>query len=116
MDLNHLHLHVADLDRSQGFYEAYFEFREKFREEEEAMRFLENPEGFLLALAHDPEPSGIPEWFHFGFCLPDADAVRRMHSRMSGDGIKAKPVQEYADYVNFRAYDPDGYQIEVYWE
>jgi catechol-2,3-dioxygenase len=113
MDLNHLHLQVRHLDRSQRFYESYFRFRKPARHG--GILFLRNTSGFDLALAPGKRPVSFPEWFHFGFRLSSAHAVRKLHSRMSSEGMKVSDIEEHADYVTFRCMDPDGYSVEVYW-
>ena len=59
MDLNHLHLHVKNLDRAQRFYESYFRFREHMRYDN--ILFLRNASGFDLALVPDRKRSTFPE-------------------------------------------------------
>jgi catechol 2,3-dioxygenase-like lactoylglutathione lyase family enzyme len=78
LDLNHLHLHVKNLDRAQRFYESYFQFREHMRYGD--ILFLRNTSGFDLALVPDRKPSSFPEWFHFGFRLADPRAVRKLQA------------------------------------
>jgi len=114
MDLNHLHLHVTNLVRAQRFYESYFRFRERARHGN--ILFLRNSNGFDLALAPDRTRFSFPEWFHFGFRLGSARAVRKLHSRMISDGVQVEDLEEYPDYVTFRCKDTDGYGIEIYWE
>ena len=114
MDLNHLHLHVRNLDRAQRFYESYLRFRERVRHGD--ILFLRNTSGFDLALAPNPTLFSFPEWFHFGFRLGSARAVRKLHSRMNSEGVKVHDIEEHSDYVTFRCMDSDGYAIEVYWE
>src|ERR1700720_1682669 len=99
MDLNHLHLHVRHLDRSQRFYESYFRFPKPVRHGD--ILFLRNTSGFDLALAPDRTPFSLPEWFHFGFRLASARAVRKLHGRMSSEGVKVHDIEEHADYVTF---------------
>lgn len=65
--------------------------------------------------APDQRPGSFPEWFHFGFRLGKARAVRNLHSRMSSEGVKVSDIEEHADYVTFRCMHPDGYSVEVYW-
>lgn len=113
--LNHLHLHVRDLPRSQRFYESYLGFREHIRHGE--ILFLRNEDGFDLALAPEVDPESFPEWFHFGFRLAAPEAVRELYSRMSDEGVRIrKPLLDDEDLVSFQCLDPDGYHIEVYWE
>jgi catechol 2,3-dioxygenase-like lactoylglutathione lyase family enzyme len=114
MDLNHLHLHVRNLDRAERFYGSYFRFRERVRHGD--ILFLRNTSGFDLALAPDRTPFSFPEWFHFGFRLGSARAVRKLHSRMNSEGIRVDDIEEHPGYVTFRCLDSDGYGIEVYWE
>ena len=115
MDLNHLHLHVLDQDRSRTFYETYFGFRERVRHGD--ILFLTNQDSFDLALAPAETVESFPKWFHFGFHLPSADDVRALHKRMTADGIAVpKGLVDEPDLVSFRCVDPDGYGIEIYWE
>src|SRR3984885_9356907 len=113
MDLNHLHLHVKNLDRAHHFYEAQFQFREHMRHGN--ILFLRNTSGFDLALVPDPMPASFPEWFHFGFRLGTEDAVRKLHGRMTSGGVEVEEIEEYDGYVTFGCEDADGYAIEVYW-
>jgi catechol 2,3-dioxygenase-like lactoylglutathione lyase family enzyme len=114
--LNHLHLHVRSLERARDFYTRYFGFSEHARHGE--ILFLRDaPDGVDLALAPSARVEPFPAWFHFGFRLPDAQAVRALHSRMAGDRIEIRvALQEFPDFVFFRCADPDGREIEVYWE
>jgi len=112
LDLNHLHLHVKNLDRAQRFYESYFQFREHMRYGD--ILFLRNLSGFDLALVPDRKPTPFPGWFHFGFRLKDAHAVRRLQSRMSSEGVTVGEVEDHNEYMTFRCVDPDGYSIEIY--
>ena len=115
MDLNHLHLHVRDLERSQRFYETYFDFHERVRHGD--ILFLQNAEGFDLALVPDREPAALPGWFHFGFRMPSAASVREFHARLAAAGERLpRPLVDEEDLVSLRVSDPDGYTIEVYWE
>jgi catechol-2,3-dioxygenase len=90
IDLNHLHLHVRNLDNARRF-------------------------GFDLALVPDRKPSSFPEWFHFGFRLATPRAVRQLRSRMSSEGVRVEGIEDYENYVTFRCMDPDGNSIEIYW-
>lgn len=113
MALNHLHLHVADIARSRAFYETFFGFREDVWHG--PILFLADESGFQLALAPGPvEP--MPEWWHFGFRLPTAGAVRERRAVLAGAGFDVGESGDDTDFVWFRVRDPDRYRIEVYWE
>jgi catechol-2,3-dioxygenase len=114
MDLNHLHLHVRNLDKAKRYYESYFGFRARVRHGD--ILFLRNTRGFDLALVPDRRPSSLPDWFHFGFRLATVRAMRTLHDRMVSEGIEVGDIEEYPGYLTFRCADPDGYGIEVYWE
>lgn len=103
------------MERAQRFYETYFGFTERVRHGK--ILFLRNADGFDLALAPESEPSPFPEWFHFGFRLPDSNAVRETYARMRKDGVMLRAqLTEEPEFVTYRCADPDGYGIEVYWE
>lgn len=113
MALNHLHLHVADIDRSRAFYETFFGFREDVWHG--PILFLADETGFQLALAPGVvEP--MPAWWHFGFRLPEAQAVRDLGGRLAGAGHEVVETGDDSDFGWCRVLDPDGYRIEVYWE
>ncbi len=108
MDLNHLHLGVDDIAAAARFYEG-LGFREDAWHGDTL--FLRNDDGFDLALApHGRAP--LPEWFHFGFRVDTPDVVRTLQAECSP--ITASG--DDPDFVWFRTTDPDGYQIEIYWE
>lgn len=117
MDLNHLNLRVRDADACRDFYEAHFGFRPAF--EAEGGFFVRNDDGFLLALIpadpHQPLPDGV----HIGFGLDTPDAVVAMQSSLQAAGVRTGELQDSRPgegYVTFRCWDPDGTEIELFWE
>ncbi len=115
MQLNHLHLHVKDLEVARAFYERWFGFREHVTHG--SILFLRDAGGLDLALAPDDEAAQLPGWFHFGFRLESADAVRNARRDMQAADVEmATPLHEYDDHVSFRCKDPDGYAIDLYWD
>src|ERR1700739_2140784 len=94
MDLNHLHLHVRNVDRSKHFYESYFGFRERVRPGN--ILFLGNTSGFDLRLVPDSTPLAFPEVFHLGLRLGSASAVRILHDHMSSKGGQVQDIEEYS--------------------
>ena len=117
MDLDHLNLRVRDPAACRAFYERHFGFRPAF--EAEGGFFLRNDAGFLLALVpaepHRPLPPGV----HVGFSQPGADAVASLHAALAGAGVRTGPLDDHRpgeDHVTFRCWDPDGTEIEVFWD
>lgn len=115
MQINHLHLHVRDVTRSQSFYEQWFGMRLK-REIKDGFIFLTDDADMDFALSEEEELPARPDWFHFGFRLGGPDEVRALHGRMRQGGVDVEEIAEYGDRVTFGVSDPDGYGIEVYAE
>lgn len=115
MDLNHLHLHVRDLKKSQVFYEKYFGFKEHTIHGD--ILFLRNEKGFDLALCPDNKVWNFPEWFHFGFRLNSPEEVKDIFHKLKSDSeVIDTELEEYDDFIFFRCLDTDKNKIEVYWE
>lgn len=113
--LTHLHLFVADLDRSLRFYREVFGLEEVFRDGPR-MVFLKPPNSSdTITLNEVPDKAGASGGIdHFGFRLIDKtsldaaiDEVERAGGRLVDRGEHA-PGHPYA-YVT----DPDGYMIEL---
>ena len=117
MDLDHLNLRVRDAEACRDFYLTHFGFEPAF--EAEGGYFVRNRHGFLLALVPTPDHQPLPQGFHIGFTLGSADEVLEVHRSLSAAGIEASEVQDARpgeDYVTFRCWDPDGTEIELFWE
>lgn len=115
MNLNHLHLHVASVDRAAAFYERYFGLRRLVMHGD--CLFMRDDAGMDFALAPGGGGSDLPDWFHLGFRLSGHDAVRALFDRVTADGVEIRaPHQRHGDFSFFRCADPDGYMIEIYYE
>jgi catechol 2,3-dioxygenase-like lactoylglutathione lyase family enzyme len=117
VDLNHLNLRVRDPGACRDFYESHFGFRIAF--EAEGGYFVRNGDGFLLALMPAPGHQALPDGFHIGFRLDAPDSVKALHETLLAAGVRASRIEDYRpseSYVTFRCWDPDGTEIEVFWE
>ncbi len=117
MKLAHLNLRVADVDRCRTFYTTAFGFTAAF--EAEDGQFLRGSDGFLLALVPAPSHTPLPEGFHIGFVCRTAEEVHQRHAEIDRAGGHPDDVADHRsgeDYVTFRCWDPDGTEIEVYWD
>jgi catechol 2,3-dioxygenase-like lactoylglutathione lyase family enzyme len=117
VDLNHLNLPVGDVAASREFYERHFGFRLAY--EAEGGCFERNDDGFLLALMPAARHVPLPAGFHIGFGLHHATDVAALHSRLTAAGVPTSPVDDARpdmQYVTFRCWDPDGTEVEVFWE
>jgi len=117
VDLNHLNLRVADPAACRDFYVRHFRFQPAF--EAEGGYFVRNDDGFLLALVpadpHVPLPPGV----HIGFGLDGPAEVEDLHRALGAAGTRTTEIDDErprSDYVTFRCWDPDGTEVEVFWE
>lgn len=115
MNLNHIHIGTKNLQKSKNFYESFFNFKNKFDHGEGV--FLENEDGFLLAIDPVEEVPSFPSWFHLGFCLDSKEQVKSIYEKMVEQKVEfIKDYQEYgSDAASFFALDPDGIKVEVSW-
>jgi catechol 2,3-dioxygenase-like lactoylglutathione lyase family enzyme len=117
VDLNHLNLRVRDPASCRAFYVRHFGFRPAF--EAEGGFFVRNDEGFLLALVPAEPHQPMPDGFHLGFGLDGPDAVAELRAALEGEGARVGALDDHRpgeDYVTFRCWDPDGIEVEVFWE
>ena len=116
--LYHLHLVVADLERSLRFYQGAFGMKELFRDGPH-MVFLQTPGGSdLITLNGDPalaaqagKGAGIE---HFGFDLSEGqslDAAIADIEKAGGKLIRRNGPSDEREYAYLS--DPDGYTIEL---
>jgi len=117
MDLNHLNLRVRDAAACRDFYVRHFGFAPAF--EAEGGYFVRNAEGFLLALVPTDHHRPLPDGFHLGFGLSAPEDVLRLHEDLAWAGVRVTGVEDHRPdehYVSFRCWDPDGTEVEVFWE
>ena len=115
--LLHLGLLVRDQPRSMHFYATYFGFDAAgARRYSDGTVIVRNAQGFDLALHPGAPPQRLPAFVHFGFQLPDADAVGALLARLEADGVPIVERWEEPGYAAFKCLDPDGWRVEAYWE
>ena len=114
--LAHLNLTVADVERSQAFYARWFGFDQRPETYSDDTRFVRNRDGFDLAFHPGAPPSPPAPTVHFGFRTNAADEVRSLVDALRAEGVPVTEVHDDPDYVSVKCLDPDGYEIEVYWE
>lgn len=117
MDLNHLNLRVRDAAACRDFYVEHFGFTPAY--EADGGYFMPNDDGFLLAVVPTDPHVELPAGFHIGFRLDSPEAVFALHETLTSAGVRTKEVVDYRpgeEHVTFRCWDPDGTEIEVFWE
>jgi catechol 2,3-dioxygenase-like lactoylglutathione lyase family enzyme len=116
LPLVHLNLTVSDLDRSTAFYAGWFGFDRPPQTMDDGTRFLRNADGFDLALRPGSPPTPPAPTLHLGFRASEPTTVRELLSRLAAAGVPITEVHDDIDHVSFKCLDPDGYEIEVYWD
>ena len=112
--LNHLALPVTDPDASARFWCGPLGFSPGRRVGD--VRLLRDPAGFVLAL-HPADAATLPAPFHLGFRLGSVTEVEQVHDRLLRAGVElSEPLTEASTLVFFRIRDPDGHELEFYWE
>ena len=115
--LTHISLAVRDPQRSLEFYAAAFGVREYFRDERQIQ--VKGPGPFdVLAFERAPEKAGAAGGIgHFGFRLKAPEDMSRAVAEVERAGGTLLRKGEFAPGFPF-AYvaDPDGYEIELWFE
>ena len=117
VDLNHLNLRVRDPAACRDFYQVHFEFRPAF--ETDGGYFVRNDDGFLLALIPTEAHQPLPDGFHIGFRIDTPQHVAAQRDQLVAGGMRVSDLEDHRPaeaYVTFRCWDPDGTEIEVFWE
>ena len=114
LQLGHLNLTVADVDRSIAFYGEWFGFERELAIYEDGTVFVTDERGFELAF--HPGTSTPSDAWHFGFLASSADEVLALAARLDAAGIAVVDRHESHEHTGFKVRDPDGHSIEVYHE
>ena len=122
VDIGHVHLKVADLERALGFWRDVLGFEEQARYGDQAVFVSAGGYHHHIGLntweskGGPPPPPGTTGLFHVAILYPTrallADALRRLiDAGIRLDGASDHGVSE-ALYLR----DPDGNGIELYWD
>ena len=115
--IRHVHLLVADLDRSIRFYGDAFGMQEKLRDGDDLV-FLNTPgthDSLALHLVHGDERVGASGGYeHFGITVVDRTSLDEAIAAVEAAGgtlVDRGQHPSGAPYAYVR--DPDGYVIEI---
>ena len=115
--LTHIQLAVRDPNRSLRFYSEVFGVREYYRDTTSIQ--VQGPGPFdVLAFQQDVDAAGSTAGIgHFGFRLVDASDIDDAVAQVERAGGRLLRRGEFAPGFPF-AYisDPDGYEIEIWYE
>ena len=111
--LNHVALTVTDRERSAAFYAEHFGLTQRLHDDEHLF-ILGSEDGSVLALATGVPPGELQRTNHFGFQLPNGEAVRAARERFREAGVPETEWQDDGRFVRVQVSDPDGYRVELY--
>ena len=115
--LSHVALAVRDPERSKRFYEEAFGAEEYFRGETQIQLKGPGPND-VLAFERDPDNAGkLGGILHFGFRLVspgDIDTV--VDGALRAGGVLVRRGEFAPGYPFAYVKDPDGYEIEIWYE
>lgn len=115
--LTHVSLAVKDPDRSMRFYAEVFGAEEYYRDENN-IQAKGNGTMDILAFERDPKDAGRGGGVrHFGFRLVDPQDIVAAVEAVLAAGGKLKERGEFGPgYPYAYVFDPDGYEIEIWFE
>ena len=115
--LTHISLAVKDPDRSLKFYRSLFGVKEYYRDEDSIQVLGPGPHD-VIAFDRDSKKAGKRAGIdHFGFRLTnpkDIDKAVREAERAGGKILRRGEFAPGSPYVYVA--DPDGYEIEIWYE
>jgi len=102
MKLNHLNLTVSNVPETHRFLEKYFGLKSYGgTEPREAMSFLSDDNGMLLALFRAAKGAEVkyPAGFHVGFIHESEERVNEINQRLREDGYEVpKPAHLHGSW------------------
>ena len=115
--LTHIALAVTDLERSLNFYRAVFGVREYFRDANTVQVLGPGPHD-VIAFERRAEAAGRAGGIiHFGFRLTRPEDIDAAVEAITAAGGTISSRGEFAPGLPYAfARDPDGYEIEIWFE
>jgi catechol 2,3-dioxygenase len=122
VDIGHVHLKVADLERAIGFYHGVLGFSLVHRIGE-AAAFL-SAGGYhhhiglntWESLGGAPPPRGSTGLYHFAIRYPERSALGQALRRLIEAGIALEGASDHGVSEALYLRDPDGNGLELYWD
>jgi catechol 2,3-dioxygenase-like lactoylglutathione lyase family enzyme len=103
-DIDHVSIHVANLQRSVDFYQKMFGFTVVSQDQAQGIIRLGNNK--VLVSINDGKPAGTVDHFAIGIPRFTNDAARRYLTERG-----AMPLQ--GDYAGLHIKDPDGVNVQI---
>ena len=114
--LSHINLEVKDPDRSLKFYSEMFGVKEYYRDAD-SIQVLGPGEKDVLAFVRSDNAGKQGGLSHFGFRLQDPAEIKVALDTARSLGVTIKSTGEFSPgYPYLYLLDPDGYEIEIWYE
>jgi len=117
LGLTHIALPVKDVKRSSAFYQKIFGAKEMYCTPDFIQVQTPGSKDIIVFEKQKKKTIHPKNGFHFGFRLTDPADLKPIIKKIKEAGGKIKESGEFVagePYVFF--YDPDGYEIEIWFE
>jgi catechol 2,3-dioxygenase len=120
-DIGHVHLQVADLERSLGFYRDVLGFEVSGRIPDAAFLTVGGYHHRIALNAFaskggSPPPGGSTGLFHFAVRYPTREALRAAARAVRAAGIPFTGARDHGVSIAVYLRDPDEIGIELMWD
>lgn len=115
--LTHIAMAVKDLDRTLAFYQKVFDVKVMYQQDDFLQVTTPGANDIIVFEKKKAEYGETGAIAHFGFRLRDAKDIDEMARRIKTAGGTITDQGEFVPgepYIFFK--DPDGYEIEVWYE
>jgi catechol 2,3-dioxygenase len=122
VDIGHVHLKVADLDRALGFWRDVLGFEEQARMGDQAAFISAGGYHHHIGLntweSKDgpPPPRGTTGLYHVAVRYPTREALADALHRLLEAGIRLDGASDHGASEALYLRDPDGNGVELYWD
>ena len=120
VDIGHVHLKVADLDRALGFWCGVLGFEEQARMGDQAAFISAGGYHHHIGLntwessGGAPPPAGTTGLYHVAVRFPDRTTLAEAVHRVLGAGIQLEGASDHGVSEAIYLRDPDGNGVELY--
>jgi catechol 2,3-dioxygenase len=122
VDIGHVHLKVADIDRSLAFWRDVLGFEETVRYGDQAVFLSAGGYHHHIGLntweskGGSPPPRGTTGLFHAAIRYPTREALADALRRVVDAGIRLDGASDHGVSEALYLRDPDGNGVELYWD
>ena len=120
--LGHLVIRVRDLERSEAFYTQMLGLK-VMNKRPGTMTFMSADDGMSHELALVPVGDDAPGpeegrvgLFHMAWEMDSFEDVKKLYSVLKENDVKIKNIGDHGISLGVYFYDPDGNEIEAYYE